>query len=185
MTGSKIAVDCDGVIAAVHQLIDDAWADAALPCRHDPNVWCFDYEECVGKEAKKIAHSVFARPHLYDEPLFPLIYGAEEGLAKLRAQPGVRVMAVSAPFAEHAGSKWKFLRRMGFGRNDIFLTKSKNDVCWDTLIDDRAETITKIPPGRTGILFTQPWNKSLRVLPPNVVRVDSWAELTDLLCAYD
>ena len=61
-----VGIDVDGVLAMVHEKIDEVWAAAGLTFRHEPDVTDFDYAKCVGKTAKKLAYDVFAWGDLYD-----------------------------------------------------------------------------------------------------------------------
>ena len=176
-----IAVDCDGVLVAVHKIIDEVWAERGLPFQHDPHVTDFDYRKCVGNLAKELAYGVFQRPDLYDSPYLELEEGAMAGLCALRASQ-YNVIAVSSPFAQHAGSKWGLLRRLGFEHDEIFLTGAKHEVRWDTLIDDRAETVLETPHYLDALLFSQPWNRWVNEYPANVRRVGSWDDILAILC---
>lgn len=178
---TTVAVDCDGVLVAVHTLIDEVWRANGLPFQHDPHVTDFDYAKCVGSRGKLHAYNVFRRPDLYDCPTLPLEPGARAGLEALRAAQ-YKVIAVSSPFAEHAGSKWSLLRRLGFEHDEIFLAGDKQSVRWDVLIDDKAETVVETPPVRKALLYDQPWNRWLTASYPNVRRVDSWDEICAILC---
>jgi 5'(3')-deoxyribonucleotidase len=169
-----VAVDCDGVLVAVNPLIVAEWQAAGLPYTYE-DITAFDYEACVGREAKDLAFGVFRRPDLYDklkpEP------GALMGLRDLRKF--ARVIAVSNAMPEHAGSKLRFLLRTGFSHRDIFLAADKASVCANLLIDDRASTLYHWP--RERIVFDRPWNRSWDI--PYCHRVKEWPDIAPLVYA--
>lgn len=166
-----VGIDIDGVLAAVHKKIDREWELAGLTCRHASDVTDFDYMKCVGKEAKKIAYEVFARPKLYDN--MNADHNAMRVLNNLRKK--YRVVCVSAPFVEHAESKWRFAERCGFRTGDIYLCHDKHLLRLDALVDDKAETL--IEPPFMGVLFDQPWNRWL----PHPRRARTWDEVEKYL----
>jgi 5'(3')-deoxyribonucleotidase len=164
-----IGIDVDGVLAPIHLLIDELWAEHGLDIAHEPDVTDFDYELCVGKKAKELAYGVFRRRQLYDNMNPDL--GAVEALNLFREDH--RVIAVTTPFAEHASSKWSFCQRAGFAHNDIFLCGDKHFLTQlDVLVDDKAETLIEAP--FAGILFDQPWNRWLRHHPR---RARGWGDV--------
>ncbi len=168
-----VGIDIDGVLAAVHEKIDREWINHGLTCRHDPDVTDFDYAKCVGKEAKKIAYEVFRRPNLYDN-----MNPEPEALQVLNGlRHRFKVVCVSAPFVEHAESKWRFAQRCGFEVGEIFLCHDKHLVRLDALVDDKAETLVE-PPFK-GVLFDQPWNRWLR----HPRRAETWADVDRILRA--
>lgn len=167
-----IGIDVDGVLAMVHQKIDEVWADAGLEISHEPDVTDFDYAKCVGKEAKALAYEVFKWTDLYDNMAPP--QEAMNALRELRRR--YNVVAVSAPFPEHASSKWSFCQRAGFGTGEIFLTHAKHHVKLDALVDDKVETLFDAP--YLGVLFDQPWNRWCLHYPR---RARSWDEIQKYL----
>jgi 5'(3')-deoxyribonucleotidase len=167
-----IGIDVDGVLAMVHKAVDKAWATAELPFTHDKDVLDYDYDKCVGKVAKRLAYEVFAIPTLYDN--MAVDRSAASALRELRANH--RVVAVTAPLAEHAGSKLRFCQRAGFDLHDTFLCHDKHLLELDVLVDDRAETL--IEPPFVGILFDQPWNRWCHRHPR---RAFNWNDVTRMI----
>lgn len=147
-----VAIDCDGVLVDVHSVIEEAWRRAGLPYRIE-DVTCFRFVDCVGPQAHEIAWKVFEQPTLYDT-LTPMPY-ALDALADLRRT--YRVITISAPVAQHAGSKFQFLQTLGFNKDDIFLAADKPQIRADLLVDDRAETVEVWP--AAAILYDRPWNR--------------------------
>lgn len=150
-----VAVDCDSVLFPINELV-------VLPLLRErlgrevqkQEITSWDYVEIEG--AKKIAYEAFKRPNLYDAYDLSVMPGAVDGLAVLRSQ--YRVIAVSSPFAEHATSKWSFLRRCGFKHEDVVLCGDKRLVQFDVLLDDAPMHLLDVGSAHA-VVFDQPWNR--------------------------
>lgn len=87
-----------------------------------------------------------------------------------------RLVACSSPMPEHIRSKYEFLERLGFSRNDIVLTNGKSILKADVRIDDHTENLTD--PESLNICFTKPWNALWD--EKNGPRTDDWEEIVTL-----
>jgi len=157
MVNKIIALDLDSTLFPLNELVV---LPALRAAGFDVKMWditTFDWEECLGPEVKKIAMSVYMRPDLYDG--LELSDEAIRLLDSLRRRYS-RVIMVTSPFQQHAGSKWAFCQRAGFAHKDIFMCGDKALVNFDVLLDDRAETCAKIGP-RRAVIFDRPWNRDL------------------------
>ena len=102
-----------------------------------------------------------------DTPEFALglrtIEGATVGLNRL--MEACAVWFATAPWEEsktwcHDRVEWLY-QNFGVGWEEVFFAKRKSGIMGDLLIDDRAGNIfdfLHFEPGRTAILFKQPWN---------------------------
>lgn len=61
-------------------------------------------------------------------------------------------------------------------------TAAKAELNYDVFVDDSAELMAMIAStnDRSGILYSQPWNREAAVKPP-VFRVDRWVQIADVL----
>ena len=170
MNASVIAIDCDSVLFPINELV-------VLPLLSErlgrevvkQEITSWDYGEIEG--GKAIAYEAFQRPNLYDPYDLSIVGDAEAGLWNLRHTYD-RVIAVSAPFDQHAGSKWRFLRRCGFAHEDIFLAADKGMVFWDVLVDDAPKYALEFG-NEEVVVFDQPWNRDLT----GFERAYGWADV--------
>ena len=150
-----VAIDCDSVLFPINELVVLPLLESRLGRevrKQDITDW--GYSEIPG--GKQIAYEAFKRPNLYDGYTLKVMPGAEDALAVLRSQ--YRVIAVSSPFAQHAGSKWSFLQRCGFDHEDIVLCGDKGLVGLDALVDDAPSHALRVGRERC-VVFDQPWNR--------------------------
>jgi 5'(3')-deoxyribonucleotidase len=166
-----IAIDCDSVLFPINEVAVLPYMSAALGrevSRNEITDWTYGAIEDGFKHAKVI----FTRPNLYDGYDLSITEGAVDGLAALRATYD-RVIAVSAPFWQHASSKWAYLLRCGFHHDDIFLCADKASVRFDVLVDDAPHTCVEIGANRV-VVFDQPWNRDLDLTYP---RAYGWEDV--------
>ena len=150
-----VALDVDSVLFPINELQVLPYMEQVLGYPVDKSevtTWTFG-DIPRGRE---LALAVFTRPDLYDGFTVKHTPGLADALALLRSQ--YRVLAVSAPFAEHATSKWHYLRRLGFTDDRIVLTGDKGLVDFDVLVDDKPLTAEVLGPSRV-VVFDQPWNR--------------------------
>ena len=151
-----LALDCDSVLFPVNELVVLPYMEQVLGYpvdKQEITTWRFGD---IPRGAE-LALAMFTRPDLYDEYDAYSTPGLPDALAVLRSQ--YRVLAVSVPFAEHAGSKWRYLRRLGFGDEDIVLCGDKRLVGFDVLVDDKPYTAEVLGPSKV-VVFDQPWNRT-------------------------
>jgi 5'(3')-deoxyribonucleotidase len=167
--GFTIGIDVDSVLFPINELV-------VLPYLHSfgysielEDITAFDYGD---PEIKRLAFECFMREDLYDGHRPSEL--ARQVLARLREHN--RVIAVSSPFASHAGSKWAYCMRAGFKHSDIVLCGDKTLVDMDALVDDKAETVLELG-NRRAVVFDRPWNKTVRGIP----RARGWSEVIPAL----
>jgi len=149
-----IGIDVDSVLFPINEwVIIPAWARVGLPVKLE-DITDFDYLKCLTPEHKQIAFRQFMRSDLYDG--FRPTEVAMAALTLLRER--YRVIAVTSPFYQHAGSKWRFCQRAGFEHGDIILCGDKTLVNMDVLLDDRPKTLLALGPGKS-MVFDRPWNR--------------------------
>jgi 5'(3')-deoxyribonucleotidase len=149
-----IAIDCDSVLFPINELVVLPLLSAHLGREVEKDeITSWSYGDIP--DGKRIAYEAFKQTGLYDG--FGPDKETAEKLALLRALYQ-RVIAISAPFAQHASSKWSYLRRCGFEHEDIFLCADKGMVRWDVLVDDAPKYAQTLGPGRV-VVFDQPWNR--------------------------
>ncbi len=153
-----IALDLDSTLFPINEwLVLPTLRANGFPDVTIDDVTAFDWEECLGRRAKAVAFDVYNDPNLYDGLNLPA--EAQQLLSDLRNRYD-RVIVVTSPFPQHAGSKWNLCVRSGFAHKDIFMCGDKAMVNFDVLLDDRAETCAKIGP-RRAVVFDRPWNQKL------------------------
>lgn len=163
MTKPIILCDVDGI------LVDFTVAYLRLLKLHtgrlhtEAEIHSFNYEECIASKAedeyvwKWIGKT---KNFVYNLPTYP---GWRTFLANLRLRG--RVVACTSP----ASGRWTAERyqwlidRAGFCKNDIVITRCKELVHGDFLIDDAHHNVEAWESfdssgSRVGILFNRPWN---------------------------
>ena len=154
---TTIALDVDSVLFPINEWIVLPEMRKTYPWITMGDITTFDWEKCVGSEAKKIAYSVYQRPDLYDG--YELEPHIRTVVNQLRDTYD-RVIAVSSPFQQHASSKWAYCQRAGFAHGDIVICGDKTLVKFDVLVDDRLSTCEAVGPDRA-IIFDRPWNRAV------------------------
>jgi 5'(3')-deoxyribonucleotidase len=107
------------------------------------------------------------------------IDGAVQGVKRI-VQAGYDIVFVTAAITGTMDAKAARLEQLGFLQNGrslddrLVIAGNKNLVSADVLIDDKPMNILKWPYPRTGLLFTQPWNEEVVLLPERSSRVDGW-----------
>jgi hypothetical protein len=90
---------------------------------------------------------------------------------------------VTSRSPETVASAKSWLKAQRIKSNSFVRTNSgmdKADLNYDIFIDDSPELMSALTsrPDRHGILYTQPWNKGLPVMP-RIARVDSWSRIPE------
>ena len=166
-----VGIDVDSVLFPINEkVILPAFERAGIPALME-DITDFDYAKCLTEGHKQIAMAYFAQHDLYDDfDISPLV---RDELAVLRSQ--YRVLAVSNPFYEHAGSKWDFCYRAGFDHENIVLLADKALLKLDVLVDDRPRTCQDVGAARA-VVFDQPWNRGQAM--GGYTRAYGWSDLT-------
>jgi hypothetical protein len=91
--------------------------------------------------------------------------GAIELLAALRAIPGARVVALTAPLTRSPTwipERLHWLAGMGFDAHDVIFCPGdlKGRFAVDVLIEDRPETVDAAHPDVTTFLVSRPWTRN-------------------------
>ncbi len=170
MSDPMIGIDMDGVlvnwIPDALSLVNERLGSSFIP----EDVTEFNVNVCLGQAAGDIIwNEVINSPTLYDDRSpEPLALETVEELGKLG-----RVVIVSSPSLGHIESKYRWLLRHGFHKDDIYLVESKEDLPLDVLVDDRAKTCLRMKD--RAVLFDRPWNRHVGDALP---RARGWAEVT-------
>ena len=168
-----ILVDIDDVIAN----LVDGWLSKYNELAND-NVGVNDIVDWniarfVKPDWKDKIYNILRNPDLYDgvKPVF----GALDGIKRLIAG-GYRIVYVTAPVMETAGSKYFWLQKNGFPvvQDNYIEAKDKSLVFGHFMIDDGIHNIeaTRAP---DALLFTRPWNKGY----VGTARVNNWKEIME------
>jgi 5'(3')-deoxyribonucleotidase len=112
--------------------------------------------------------------------------GAIQGVKRIQ-QAGFDYIFVTSNLRGSLEAKVDWLARHGFITDTkhldarLVIASNKNLVSADVLIDDKPETILKWPYPRRGLLFTQPWNQWLTLMPERAEFVDDWSDVLQKL----
>ncbi len=180
-----LAVDIDGVLGdhvlhLIEYLKDKGVLDSGFT-KDNIDRW----DSLIGGKGFK---EVF-EAHLFDREFvlgIPVIEGAVEAIRRLRGVYKVLIVTARPRYAY--GSTMEWLKRNGFefDRFEIDVGDERVNLGVDILIDDNPYTILDfVRSGGLGIIFTQPWNKSLEYNPNDMVgrlvRFDKWGDIVDYL----
>ena len=173
----RIALDLDGVVVNFHQRVIDIYND-----RFGAQLTTSDIDgdlESLGTELAKNLISIF------NEDGFLLNLEPLDGAIQTVSQfpdLGYHVTVCTAPARNldgiinpnSAAEKFHWIRKwLPFWSNDVIITKHKELVATDILIDDWAHNIInwcEANPEGIGYIIDQPWNQKLRNYPHNAVR---------------
>lgn len=106
---------------------------------------------------------------------------------RLIEQAGYEIIYVTSAVSGTIDAKIEALEKHGFLKKSksiddrLIVAGRKYLVDADILIDDKPENIIKWPYPRKGILFNQPWNENIMLLPERAVRCDGWREVLEHL----
>ena len=106
--------------------------------------------------------------------------GAYEGLRELRNLGPVKCATAPWTSKTWCWEREEWLKKhMGFSRHEINHIHDKWDLRGVTLIDDKIETLVKWgeETGRTGILWTQPYNRNFDCFGYGIWRANSWDDV--------
>jgi len=173
----KIALDLDGVVVDFHQKLLNVYNK-----RYGKNVTVNDINcdlESLGPEITKKIISIFNEPGWFLE-LKPLPNAIS--IISKYIDFGYRVTICTAPARDlkgiinpiSASEKFTWVREnLPFWANNIIITKYKEFVHTDAIIDDYSPNIVnwcQEHPEGIGFLVDQPWNKYFKQYPINSVR---------------
>ena len=177
MKQPKIALDLDGVVVNFHQTLIDLYNE-----RFNASITTDEIDgdlESLGTELARNLISIFNEDGyiLNLEPLPDAIH-----IVSQFPDLGYKVTICTAPARNldgiinptSAAEKFSWIRKwLPFWANDVIITKHKELVATDILIDDWAYNIAnwcKENPEGIGYLVDQPWNQKQRPYPANAVR---------------
>jgi 5'-nucleotidase len=181
MRQPSIALDLDGVIADFHYVLADEYNR-----RFSPSVLLTvaDFDsglESLGQPIYPRLIDIFNEPGFFDK--LGLLPNSLEVASQFMDQ-GYEVRICTAPARDIKGvingqsSAEKFdwvQKNMPYWGNDLIVTKHKNSVRADLLIDDYPPNIVnwcESNPEGIGYLVEQPWNKYFHHFPKNSVKND-------------
>lgn len=182
----RILLDCDGVLADfVGGFLKTLRDIDGVPRTHE-DVTQYAIEEALGLTPETTA-SVHAQisQRGWCLGLQPII-GALEGVKALR-EAGHDLVVVTAPWPKHETWHWERLRwleELGFEEKSVVFTKRKELVTGDLLLEDNPKILNRWMQShanqRTGILFDQPYNRHVHLMP----RMFGWAATSWLLSIH-
>lgn len=110
--------------------------------------------------------------------------GSQRALAQLKNEIDCKIIAVSHCKGNHFKSKWQFLKR-NFGDNidSYVVTKEKENVRVDYLIDDRNNYLNKMPEDVTCIRFETPYTQSEEPKREILVK-NTWEDIVEYFRGY-
>lgn len=110
--------------------------------------------------------------------------GSQRALAQLKNEIDCKIIAVSHCKGNHFKSKWQFLKR-NFGDNidSYVVTKEKEDVRVDYLIDDRNEYLNRMPENVTCIRFSTPYEQNAAP-EKEIIEKSTWDDIVKYFRDY-
>ena len=173
MKNNIVLVDVDDVVANLVEHWLSIYNDIAKDTVVVNDITDWDIAKFVKPDWKGGIYDILRRPNLYDgvEP----VDGALDGVKRL-INAGYRIVYVTAPVIETAGSKYFWLRTNGFPitQDNYVEAKDKSLIRGDFMIDDGVHNIETTCAGDT-LLFSKPWNRDYT----GSVRVKNWKEIND------
>lgn len=148
-----VAIDVDGVIFRSGDVWLD-WCNAMFDKRLTPADVNYDYNLC--NHFGKSAIDFWSTPDLYGK--LPLVNGAKECIEKLY-KDGWEVGFVSVSKKGHLESKCDRLKELFPFLSFICITKEKEYVRADVVVDDLISNLNKQPIERTCIHFNTQWKQ--------------------------
>lgn len=172
----KIALDLDGVVTNFHQKLIDIYNE-----RFQQQLTVHDIDgdlESLGPELARELIKIFNEDG-YIEGLEPLPNSVQ--IVSQFPDLGYKVTICTAPARDLTGlinpisaqEKFSWVAKwLPFWANDVIVTKHKELVSTDLLIDDWPPNIVNWCEKQSGIgiLIDQPWNKNFKHFPINSVR---------------
>jgi 5'(3')-deoxyribonucleotidase len=181
-----ILIDCDGVMVDFSlKAMEVANEEFGISLKiNDGKNWdFFEYPECREIKDQLWTKMFNTSGIIYDIPKFSY---TDELLFKLRSLPDTRVIACTALVVSptYASERAQALvDKMGFDREDIIITHSKEFCYGDVLIDDRCRNLTKWRDrwvGKLPVLWHAP-NREFATADERLVRAGSVNELMELV----
>jgi len=173
MKNNIILVDVDDVLA---NLVEE-WLHVYNELANDnitPNIVTdWDISNFVKPDWKSKIYEILESHDLYNK-VAP-VKGALDGVKRLIAG-GYRVVYVTAPIIETAGSKYFWLQKNGFPvtLENYIEAKDKSLIFGHFMIDDGIHNIENTL-ASDQLLFTKPWNKDCE----GYNRVNNWKEIME------
>lgn len=179
----RVAIDVDDVVLELM----DSW----LEVYNEKTGTAFSKDQMLNWDLTKNGLDTTAYDILsqHAEKIYSRVYpieGAQQAV-RLIHNSGYEVVYITAAVAKTLDAKVDALERFGFLRKGrtiddrLIVTGRKNLIDADILIDDKPENIIRWPYPRKGILFTQPWNDRVTLLPERAVRCSGWTEVLEHL----
>jgi 5'(3')-deoxyribonucleotidase len=116
-----------------------------------------------------------------------LIRGAREASHQLAKKHELVAITNRGEESREATEEWLRSKELPIRRIESTRRSSKSQVNVDVLVDDNPKNIQEFASsGGVGILFTQPWNKSVATASvsghrPRVYRADNWQEVCSIV----
>jgi len=167
-----IVIDVDGVIVDVMpnfiEKINAHFGTTYL----DSDITSFHLDQVLPPDQFDFMMNLWSTDTLYDN-----LTVEEDVLSALDKMKGfARLVACSSPMPGHIRSKYEFIEKLGFSRDDIVLTKGKDILKADIRIDDHTENLTD--PESFNICFAKSWNTFWD--EKDGPRTDDWEKIVKL-----
>lgn len=179
----KILLDVDGVLADFIELTFRVLRDLGGPSLTHAHVTRFEILSFMPEEFRDRMKAAWAAPGFCSS--LPLIEGSAEGVQKLRELGDVVFVTspMHTPYWHWERHQWLKEHLSSDGRDIVFANR-KGHVVGDVLIDDRLDNLLewqKAHPQGTPVLWSVPHYARGVDLPPGIISIDNWSDLTDLI----